>query len=204
VRTHCLPLTVIGAALVFAAPSQAQFPGGSVEGAIRSNTAGFAIGAYLNGTAAKYEDDSIESGGGLALRIGYGFNHNVELFAEFAAASLQHDGLNDRYGVGHFDLGARYNFGQNTSRTRPYFFGGLSGRAISLEIIDADMRGAGFSAGGGLRHFFNPALALDVGLGLTVGSLSEGRAYGGSWQDLGSDSLSMTSSRFNLGLSWHP
>jgi hypothetical protein len=204
VKKHSLPLAVIGA-LIFSVPSTAQIPGSAFETPVRSSVAGFSVGAYLNGTAATYEGDStIESGAGLTLRLGYGFSTNFEVFAQMAGASLQHDGYTDRYGVGHFDMGVHYNFSQAASKNRPYVFGALSGRALTMEVVDLDLRGVAFTAGGGLRHFFNPALALDVNLGMTFGSLGEGRAGGGSWQDLGSDSIGMTTSRFNMGLSWHP
>jgi hypothetical protein len=201
---HCLATVTATSVLLFAAVAEGQVPG-YPQGPGLSQTEGFSVGLYLNGTAARYEDEStIESGAGLGLRVGYGLSSNFDLFAQFTAASVQHDGMSDRYGVGHFDLGAQYNFGQAQAQLRPFVFGALSGRAVSLDIVDVDMRGAGFSLGGGLRYFFNPAFAFDMNLGMTFGSLGEGRVGSGSWQDLGNDSVGMTSSRFNLGLSWHP
>jgi hypothetical protein len=201
---HYLAAAVVTTTLAFAGVAEGQIPG-IPQGPGGSKTEGFSVGLYLNGTAAQYEGDStIESGGGLALRAGYGLSPNFDLFAQLTGASVQHDGMSDRYGVGHFDLGAQYNFGQAQARLRPYMFGALSGRAVSLDIVNVDMRGAGFSFGGGLRYFFNPAFAVDANLGMTFGSLGEGRLAGGSWEDLGNDSVGMTSSRFNLGISWHP
>jgi len=198
-------LTVAGLATVFFVSTlNGQSPGVPGYLPARSNTAGFSIGLFLNGTAASYEDDStVESGGGLALRLGYGFNPSLELFAEFTGASVQHDGLSETYGVGHFDVGLRYNIGKPAGATRPYAFGAVSGLGIDVDMLDVEMRGTGFTVGGGLRYFFNPAFALDVDLCITFANLDEGRLAGGSWQDLGDEAVSMTSSRFNAGVSWH-
>lgn len=202
---HIISIPFATAALLVATSLAGQYPGSRAYSSIQSGTTGISLGAYLNGTAARYEDDStVESGPGIALRLGYGFTPNVEAFAELAGARVRHDGFGDRYGVGHFDVGMRYNFGTMAARTRPYLSGALSGRALTIDVVGADMRGAGLSAAGGLRYFFNPALALELNLGLTFGSLGEGRIQGGSWESLGDNSLNMLSSRFNVGLAWHP
>ena len=67
-----------------------------------------------------------------------------------------------------------------------------------------DLRGSGFTAGGGIEYFLRPTLALEGGLDFTFGSFSEGRVTGTGWQDLGDQALDATSSRVNVGISWHP
>ncbi len=61
---------------------------------------------------------------------------------------------------------------------------------------------AHFDLGG--RYYFSTSVALDAGLKFTVGKFSEGRTGSSGWVGMGDDSFSGTSSRLNVGISWHP
>jgi opacity protein-like surface antigen len=172
-----------------------------------SKTSGITLGVYLNGSSVKAEDQNeSESGGGLSVRLGYGFSENLQLYAAGTGANIEYADADDTYGMGHFDLGARYMFGSGLNSARPYLNAAFSGRAASFDFgtETADLRGTGFTVGGGLEYFVNPSLAFEGGLDLTFGEFSEGRVGSGSWQDLGAESFRATSGRFNLGLAWHP
>jgi hypothetical protein len=108
------------------------------------------------------------------------------------------------YTMGHFDLGVRYLL--STARFRPYVEGAFSGRAVSIDVFGEtlEIRGAGPTVGGGLEYSFGRAAALDVGLAYTFGKYTEGRLGGGSWEDLGNESIKGTSARFNIGVVWRP
>lgn len=187
----------------FATAANAQFD----EVERRSNTTGFTMGISLNGSSLSVEDDDeVESGGGLSLRAGYGISNSLQLYATGTGASIQHADFDDTYQLGHFDLGARYLFGSAYRAARPYVNAAVSGRAARTEFgtETVDLRGTGFTFGGGLEYFLNRSVALEGGLDATFGDFSEGRVGDGDWQDLGAESFSATSARFNLGLAWHP
>jgi hypothetical protein len=169
----------------------------------RSSSQGFNIGAYLNGSALSAEgSNEVDNGGGFGLRLGYGFSRLLEGFADFQAASMSEDGQS--YNLGHFDLGARFNFGNDLMALRPFAELALNGRAMSADIMGQTLesRGAGLTLGGGVKYFFSPKLALDGGLRITVGEFSEGRYGGGSWLDFGDEAFSSTTTRLNVGVSY--
>jgi hypothetical protein len=198
-RTTLLVAVLVAVSGSVAAAQQLEAP--------RSKTNGFNVGIYLNGAALQVENvDEIDSGGGLGIRFGYGFNQNLEIVVDGQAAEMSTSGSSATYTLAHFDLGARYSFGSAASAARPYFAASLSGRSASVPIgtTSLDIRGGGVGLGGGLRYFFSPSFAIDGGLGLTYGSFSEGRIGSDAWQDLGGDSFNGTSTRLNVGLSWHP
>ena len=175
---------------------------------LRSSTSGFNLGVFLNGSAIQAEDsDVVESGGGLGLHLGYGFSEAVSVFLRVDVASIRSEDLADDYAMAHADIGARFSFGQPTSQFRPFLQLALSGRAISWDTGpqgDLQARGGGVSAGAGLEYFVSPTLAIEGGLHLSHGDFSEGRLGDGDWVEFGNESFSATSSRLDLGISWHP
>lgn len=177
--------------------------------AAQSNTQGFSVGAFLNGSAAQVEDaDEADSGGGLSLHLGYGVNESVSLFARVSGAAIEAEGFaEDQYALAHFDLGARYSFGSTASRLRPFLQGAYSGRAASFDLGSEgtlDVRGSGFTGGGGLEYFVSPTMSIEGGLSFTSGEFNEGRLDGSEWVDLDDTSFDMTTTRVDLGVTWHP
>jgi opacity protein-like surface antigen len=202
VRTLVLAATLAG---TFSTTAAAQMD----DPIQRSNTAGFNLGLFLNGSAAQVEDaDETDSGAGLSLHAGYGFTPNVGVFARLSAAAIQAEGFeDDQYALAHFDLGLRYSFGSTASPVRPYLSGAVSGRAASFDLGSEgmlDVRGSGFTAGGGLEYFVQPNLAIEGGLSFSFGEFNEGRLDGSEWVDLDDEALDMNTTRFDLGVSWHP
>lgn len=202
VRTLALA-AALAATLDTAAAAQIDAPG-----AQRSNTSGFHVGVFLNGSAVTLEDsDVVESGGGGSLHLGYGFNPNVSLFVRANAAEIQSDEGGDSYTMAHFDLGARYSFASEASALRPFIQAAVSGRAFAADLGSEgtlEARGSGFTAGAGLEYFFTPAVALEAGLSYSFGEFNEGRLGGGEWVDFEDEAFSATSARVDLGVSFHP
>lgn len=195
VRTLALAIVLAG---TVTAPALAQ----------RSNTDGLHLGIFLSGAAAEVEDtDETDSGAGISLHLGYGFSEAISLFARANAAAIQSEGFaDDQYTLAHFDLGARYSIGSSAAALRPFVQGAFSGRAASFELDGEtlDVRGSGFTAGGGLEYFVNPTIAIEAGLAFTFGKFNEGRLDGGDWVELDDAEFSMNTTRLDLGVSFHP
>lgn len=175
--------------------------------ALRSNTAGFNLGVFLNGSAVQLEDsDVVESGGGGSLHLGYGFNPNISMFVRLNAAEIEAEEGGGTYTMAHFDLGARYSFGSSASALRPFVQGALNGRGFAVDMggEDLEARGPGFTAGAGLEYFFSPRVALEAGLSYSFGEFNEGRIGGGEWVDFEDEAFEATSTRFDIGVSFHP
>lgn len=183
---------------------------GVVQGAgaaqAQSNISGFSLGVALHGAAIDAEDaDEIESGGGLALRLGYGVTDAITLFIEGAGANINPDGADD-YPLVHVDLGGRFSFLGSASRLRPFVGASVTGRAASFDLgtETLDLRGRAFTVGGGLEYFVSSVLGLEVGLNYSFGSFDEGRLSDGDWEDLEEEEVDATTTRFNLGIVWRP
>jgi hypothetical protein len=174
----------------------------------RSNTAGFNLGVFLNGTALDVEDaDEIESGAGGSVHLGYGFNQSIQIFTRIGAASIEPEGGADSYTVAHVDLGARYTFGSEMSALRPFVLAAVTGRAASFDLGDddtIDLRGPALTAGVGLGYFVSPSLAIEGGFSFSFGEFNEGRLNDDDWEDLEDEAIKANSTRFDLGLSWYP
>ena len=198
VRALALAATLSGA-LVTAASAQVVEP--------RSKTSGVNIGLFLNGSAVQVEDsEEVESGGGLGLHLGYGFNQRIQLFARANMANIEGSDGSGNYDMAHFDLGVRYSFGGAASALRPFVQGALNGRAAAFETVEGDLeaRGPGFTAGGGLEYFFSRTVALEAGLAFSFGEFNEGRLGNSDWVDLENEAFGVTTTRFDIGVSFHP
>lgn len=203
VRTFALAATLAGTVSTTAA-AQMDAPA-----PLRSKTAGFNVGVYLNGSAVKVEDsDVVESGAGGTVHLGYGFTENVSLFLRVNAAAIESDDVpSGSYAMAHVDMGARYSFLGSSTAWRPFVQAAFNGRAVSIDEEEAgtlDARGPGFSAGAGLEYFVTPRVAVEAGLSYSFGEFNEGRVNGGDWVDFEDEAFEATSSRFDLGVSWHP
>lgn len=207
VRMLAVAATLTGTLSTTAA---AQFDAGQVNAvdAPRSTTTGFNLGLFLSGAAIQAEESSeIESGAGGSLHLGYGINPNVSFFMRINGAVIQTPGSESEYALAHVDLGARYSFRGSAAALRPFVQGAVNGRGLSADAGSqgtVQARGPGFSAGVGLEYFFGPNVALETGLSWSVGKFNQGRLDDGDWVDFHDDSFSATSSRFDIGVSFHP
>jgi len=181
----------------------------------QSDNSGFLLNLHLTGNALSGTGTEAvtESGGGLGVTVGYGFNERIALYLTFDGASMEYDDDSgadegDTYDLGTFDLGARMNFGNEGMKLRPYINAAFTGVAaleeteLSGENIETAVAGGGITIGGGLQYFFSEKLALDLGLQATQGAFTmitvddEDEEF--------EEGIAFTTSRFQLGVSWHP
>jgi hypothetical protein len=197
-------IAVAGLLLACAAPAHAQ-----LGPEIRSHTRGVFLNAHLNGSAMTTEDsNTTESGGGIGFGIGYGFTPAFALFLNLDAATIRPGRSDPDYNLGHLDVGGRYTFGGSAARWRPSVDGAVGVRVAMWDDVvgvgDMETNGASFNVGGGLGYYFNPSLALSMGLRLGFGSFTEVKVNGTTFSLDGDDRISATTSRFNVGLAWYP
>lgn len=176
----------------------------------QSDNSGFMLNVHLvgNGISLVGADTEMENGGGLGVAVGYGFNERITLYLNVDAAAIEYDedaGVDDdSYDAVTADLGARMNFGNEGMKLRPYINAAFSGLAVVEEIeeVDATLSGGGLTVGGGLQYFFSPRLALDLGLQATQGAFTDASVEDEDEElDAG---IAFTTSRVQLGVTWHP
>lgn len=194
--------SVRGALLAFAAATLCT-AGSAAQQAplVMSDPTGFHLAVYLNGSAIQYEDaNDTESGGGVALALGWGINRTVTIYLRGSAAEVDMAGLNDAYALAHFDLAARVHFRGPEAKVLPFVIAGASVRAAEIDLLGApfSITGAGPTLGGGMAIFLNPSLAIDIGLTWTAGTFTEAE-YRGMREEI---DISATSTRFEVGVAW--
>jgi hypothetical protein len=161
----------------------------------------------LNGSniSADDLDDEDESGGGLLLQLGWGFNPQLALFLEGNAAAMQSDD-EDSWLLSHGDVGLRYHFAAAGRRFIPFVdgaFTALSGlqddAQLGSQTGELEITGSGFTVGGGFLYLFSPRVALNLQLKVTKAEFNEVRFENVSVEGFDIDA---TSARFNIGVSW--
>jgi hypothetical protein len=155
------------------------------------------------------EETDTESGGGIGFGIGYGFTPSFALFLNVDAAAIKPTGHDPDYTLRHVDLGGRYTFGGSAARWRPSVDAAVGMRLAGWDEFsgvsrDVEMSGTSFNIGGGVGYYFNPSLALSMGLRLGFGSFTDLKVNGTTISLDKDDRLSATTSRFNVGLAWYP
>ena len=191
---------LVAIALMMPAASAAQAPA-PVE---RSNTRGLDIGLHLGGATLEFENTGItENGGGVGLRLGWGFTESFGLYSQFDFANMQSTDGQDNYVLGQLDVGSRIGFRGRSARIRPYVDVAVSGRAAQMDFQGAPMTmsGAAFTMGAGIQWFFSRSKAVDIGFKGTSGTFTR-MDYRGDVIEL--DDTRAASSRVNLGFSFHP
>src|SRR5688572_32306420 len=88
----------------------------------KSTTRGFSIAAHLQGASLQIEDDDPSGGGGLGVRVGYGFNRRFTGYLELdgIAFDVENPELEGEWTMGHADLGVRFNFANSLRRVVPF------------------------------------------------------------------------------------
>jgi hypothetical protein len=169
----------------------------------KSRSRGFFVGGLYEGTGAVFGDDSdADSGVGAGLLLGYGFSRSAALYFQLSGASMEDQtGTIDNYGLGHFDIGARFHFLAPRKRVVPYVNVGLSSRAIQSDVGTARVKanGLGVAFGGGVDIHFTPAVAFVGGVTWSAGTLGNITVNGSS---AGLDSDRLTTARIELGVVW--
>lgn len=178
----------------------------------QSNNSGFMLNAHLTGIgiSGTVDDSEVQSGGGLGLAIGYGFNERLTLFLNVDGAVLEYDegdevdGDDGEYDLATADLGLRINFGNEGQKLRPYLETGFTGVVQSDEVeeFETSIAGGALLLGAGLQYFFTPSLAFDGALKLNSGSFTT-IEIDGEDEDF-DEGVGFNQSRLQLGVTWHP
>ena len=172
---------------------------------VNSITEGFFIAPHLLGASLQAEDEPVESGGGFGLSIGYGLSRGAAFFLTIDAAKIdiQDPELQGNYTLAFGDLGARFNFLDETEKAIPYVQAAFTARVAqtTIEGIDIQLSGPAFTAGAGLNYYLQPNLAFDVGLSYSLGRFDRLTLDG---DEIDIDSLDASGARFQLGLTWFP
>ncbi len=194
---------VLGAVVTLAAGVTFQPTGAAAQQGppVMSDPTGFYLAGYLNGSAIEYEGaNDTESGGGIALALGWGINRTVTVYLRGSAAEVHMTGFNNTYALAHFDIAARVHFRGPEAKVLPFVTAGFSARAAEIDILGNPFSivGTGPTLGGGLAIFLNPSLAIDIGLTWTGGSFTEAE-YGGLKEEI---DVGATSARFEAGVAW--
>ncbi|MEL6141531.1 MAG: outer membrane beta-barrel protein, partial [Bacteroidota bacterium] len=174
------------------------------------NTKGFFLGGGFAAGSIAYNEDNIDEtagSGGFGLRIGYGFSPTFTLYANLAgyrAQGQENTLFREDYNYGIFELGGRFYFGQ---KIKPVvFYADVALQAVSaLPIEDPEIRlnGGGLTLGPGLLVFLGDKFALDFGLRLSGGSITEVETDFGSI-NLSNDNFNYGWARLNFGVAWYP
>lgn len=176
----------------------------------RSNTRGIFLNAHLSGTSMSFNEDAFDtqSGGGFGVQFGYGVSRLVTLFIGVNGASMSNNDIEDGVTLAHVDLGVQLNFGRERSAVRPYGAIAATFREETFDFgaanqnVEIDFSGGGLTLGGGLKYFFSPPVALDVGVDLTFGTFSDVQSGGVILQNV--VDIDASSGRLKVGLSWFP
>lgn len=181
------------------------------------STRGPSLGAHVNFSAIQSDEDGgseAERGIGAGVKLGFGVSDQITIFVrgDFASVSYAAEVAEldaDAYTLASIDLGGRYSFGAGPVPLRPYAELGLSGTAIQDKLnldddiyYDATYSGGGLLVGFGLEYFLNRNVALDAGLLLGKGRLTNFEIDGESFD--GAEDLDYTTVRMNLGFVVRP
>lgn len=177
----------------------------------RSTTRGIHIGAHLQGASLTVEDDDPVEGGGLGLRVGYGFNRRFMgyLEADGIVFDVENPDLQGEWTMAHVDLGVRYHFANSLRRWVPFLDAAVGARAVSVEDATSEgedvgkvtFSGGAFSLGGGVSFFTSEKFALETLVKFTGGTFEQVDVGDVSVRNLDIDASSF---RFKLGVSWWP
>ncbi len=176
------------------------------SGPASAGAKGFFLGLALNGSALTADDldSDTETGGGLQLQLGWGFNPKLAIFVDGSAASMESDG--ESWILSHGDLGLRYHFASAGKSFVPFVEGAFSSWIGSQDNVDfgsgtgdLEISGAGFTLGGGFLYFFTSRVALNAGLKWTKGEFDKVKFENVSVEGLDIDA---TSARLNVGITW--
>jgi opacity protein-like surface antigen len=192
----------LGALLLLPAAATAQL----------STSRGWSLGAHLQGTSLTVEGSDASSGGGLGLRLGYGFNRIVTGFVHIDGSEIDvisGSAVSGAWTLAHAEVGARFHFANSLRRWVPYLETSVGGRSVSIEdaVVDGEelgkvsFNGAAFTVGAGLSTFLTRRLALDASMKWTGGEFTEVDVGSLSQRDLDIDAASF---RFGVGFIWWP
>jgi Outer membrane protein beta-barrel domain len=111
-----------------------------------------------------------DSGTGVGLVLGYGFNPHWSIYGTLSGASINSSDFSRHLRTGSFRLGTRMHFLAGPHRVVPFVQAGLAGRAVNEEFSigsrthTVTASGAGAEFGGGLNVHFTTGFAFSGGV----------------------------------------
>jgi opacity protein-like surface antigen len=196
IRTLAFAAMLAGS-LSTAAAAQSDAP------APRSRTSGLNLGVFVHRFSAEADTTEIDSGTGLGVHVGYGFHRNISVYARGTLAPNEPYVRAPEFEVAHFELGLRVSPGASSWPIRPFVQGALTRREVYFNNL-TNARANGYTVGGGLEGFVRRDLAIEVGVSRSYGDFDEINAPGiDGWEDVG-EGIDVTTTRVEIGVSWHP
>lgn len=188
------------------------FAGTTPLHAQQSTTRGFNLGVQLQGAAIVFQNDREDSGGGIGIRAGYGFNRIVTAFLEIDGAAIDvanSPDLTGDWAMAHVDIGARFHFANALRRWVPYLEAAFTSRVVGVNegtangntVRDVSFNGGAFTGGGGLNIYLSRTVALDVNLKVSGGEFTNVNVGAVS---VGGLDIDAASRRLGLGVVWWP
>ena len=152
------------------------------------------------------------SGLGAGFEVGYRITPRLLAYAglDINKQPVDIDGLDGDLGLTHLEAGARLSFPIQRSKFMPYVGAWVGRRSLSTTLDDfdtgtsADLTMSGMAAGasGGVQMFVSPKLALDGGLSIGMGKMSDIKY---DHQTQPTQSLqNTTTTRIRFGANWYP
>lgn len=178
-----------------------------------STSRGPSIALQAMGTSLTVEGREENTGGGLGLRVGYGFNRIVTGFIQLDGSAVDipqgNSTIAGQWTLAHAEVGARFHFANSLRRWVPYLETAIGARSVSIDDATVSGQTAGkvsfnggaLSVGGGTSVFFHPKWALDATLKWTGGTFTEVDLGSVALRNLDIDAASF---RFGIGLVWWP
>ena len=176
----------------------------------KSTTKGFmgSAGGHMLGWASEYfqyMDENAPSGYGGGLRLSYGVTQLIEPYIGFDITSMGISNVDAQsFSMSHVDLGVRFNLGGTILPVRPFVEGGFTARKGKIgQVIngtsydDVEFSGGTPHLGGGLRYFFNKAIAAYASGLFTIGKTSNFTLNGQKHPD----EVDVTTFRIGVGIS---
>ena len=173
-----------------------------------STTEGLFLQLALDGQALTYDRDDVDdtdNGGGLALRVGYGFSPLFTLYGGVSGATVDGEAngvIGNEYTFGAGEIGARFSFNRGRA-LRPYLDVALRGVTASDDESDLEFRGGGVALGGGLAYFVSPTVAIDGALRIGGGGFNE-VDFGRVSVEVDEDDFGYGEGRLSLGVTVYP
>lgn len=143
-----------------------------------------------------------DKGGGLGLRLGYGFTPTFSLYLGLTGANMtDNDNPNSNYGLAIAELGTRLHFGKKLKS--PTFYLDIAFQAVEANADEPDLSfsGGALGLGGGLLVYVGQQLALDIGLRGSAGNFSEFR-IGQLSVNIDEENIQFGAGRLSLGITW--
>ncbi len=175
---------------------------------ITPKTTGLYLSAGISGQSVAYDDEDFEedgTGGGLELRIGYGFSPTFTAYAGFSGAGIGGD-VNtpfvEDYGLGIFELGGRFHFGKKLKSPTFYAEASLQGVAATYDKdYSLKLNGAGLGLGAGLLLWTGSKFSIDLGLRSSFGRIND-ITFERVTIDISEDNFNYSVGRLYIGATW--